>query len=35
VQLGQVRFGVPGNVELRASYNGLSDSYWLSAPPRR
>jgi hypothetical protein len=31
---GQLTPGVPGNVEIRASFNGLSDSYWTSTPPR-
>jgi len=26
--------GIPGNVELRATYNGLSGSLWLGVPPR-
>lgn len=25
---------LPGNVEIRATYNGLSDRYWMSVPPR-
>jgi Bacterial Ig-like domain (group 2) len=31
---GSVSGLLPGNVEIRATYNGLSDRYWMSVPPR-
>lgn len=35
VSQGHVELHAMGNVEIRATYNGMSDSYWISNPPPR